>query len=267
TNKGEKQTIHYFSNHRLDTFVRSVHAVLCITSNQQRKDKNLIQPYIIKSERAIVLNRPTPIFNYQYIWITSPMIPEYSLYHIMMKPSNSSFVDTHQIGYKVWSINALLKSIDTVHSHGFAHLAIDLTSFYINHEMKTTDWRLGNFDFARLLTDKYVYSRGGIKFPPHTSYTAPEIIQEKQITLDQLKKVDIWSLGCVIYTLVTEGLILFEDATHIKNLMTFNDDMKNYLKIVIRDHVENLLFKNLLELMLQVYPDNRKTIKEIISYW
>ncbi|KAI9471013.1 MAG: hypothetical protein EXX96DRAFT_375158 [Benjaminiella poitrasii] len=272
-NDGEKRTIHYFSAHRLDTFVRSVHAVRCVSSasTKQRKDLKekveLQSPYIIGSERAIVLNRATPASNYQYIWITSPMMPEHSLFHLMFERTKWTFIDINNVDYKVWSIYAILKSIEAVHENNFAHLAVDLASFYVDHEMKSTDWRLGNFDFSRSLKDKLVNTRGGIKYPPHTSYTAPEIIRESKIEFIQLQKLDIWSLGCVVYTVATGGMVLFEDAMHIKNLMTFNDDMRHHLRIAIRDNVGNPAFKKLLEMMLQVYPDDRKNIKEILSYW
>ncbi|KAL7311331.1 hypothetical protein PS15m_009107 [Mucor circinelloides] len=260
---GIKHTVHYFSASHLDTFVRSVHAVLRTSPSSRSKRSSLVSPsYIIKSERAIVLSSPTPLNHYQYIWITSPMIPEHSLHHLLFEKTRWTFIDYNNTDYKIWSIYSILKGVETLHNHKFVHLAIDPKAFYFDHEMKATDWKLGNLEYAKHMSR---HNKGDVVFPSHSQFTAPEIVQAKDKL--QLEAADMWSLGCVIYTVATGGLLLFQDAEQVKHLTVFHDDMKQHLKSKIRQHVESEVFQNILEKTLQVDPSDRKSIKNVLDYW
>ncbi|KAL0137282.1 hypothetical protein V8B55DRAFT_1527021 [Mucor lusitanicus] len=264
---GLKHTVHYFSAAHLDTFVRSVHAVLRTSPSSRSKRSSLVSPtYIIRSERAIVLNAPTPHNHYQYIWITSPMLPEHSLHHLLFERSKWTFIDYNNADYKIWSVYSLLKGVEALHIHKFVHLAIDPKAFYFDHEMKATDWKLGNLGYAsKSMASRHNKISNDIVFPAHSSFTAPEIIQAKDNL--QLEAADMWSLGCVIYTVATGGQVLFQDAEEVKRLAVFHDDMKQHLKAKIRQHVESEVFQNILERVLQVDPSERKHIKNVLDYW
>lgn len=262
-NDGTKHTVHYFSAAHLDTFVRSVYAVLRTSPSSRSKRSSLISPsYVIKSERAIVLSAPTPHNHYQYIWITSPMLPEHSLHHLLFERTKWTFIDYNNTDYKIWSVYSLLKGVETLHNNKFAHLAIDPKAFYFDHEMKATDWKLGNLGYVKSMSR---HKGGDILFPTHSQFTAPEIIQSKDNL--QLEAADMWSLGCVIYTVVTGGQVLFQDAAEVKRLAVFHDDMKQHLKSKIRQHVDSEVFQNILERVLQVDPSERKHIKNVLDYW
>ncbi|KAK4521189.1 uncharacterized protein ATC70_013134 [Mucor velutinosus] len=261
---GMKHTVHYFSASHLDTFVRSVHAVLRTSPSSRSKRSSLVSPsYIIKSERAIALSSPTPLNHYQYIWITSPMLPEHSLHYLLFERTKWTFIDYNNTDYKIWSVYSLLKGVETLHSHKFVHLAIDPKAFYFDHEMKATDWKLGNLGYAISMSSRH--KGGDIVLPAHSPFTAPEIIQTKDNL--NLEAADMWSLGCVIYTVVTGGQVLFQDAEEVKRLAVFHDDMKQHLKSKIRQHVENEVFQNILDRVLHVDPSERKHIKNILDYW
>ncbi|KAG1077788.1 hypothetical protein G6F42_024618 [Rhizopus arrhizus] len=128
--------------------------------------------------------------------------------------------------------------------------------------MKATDWKLGNLGYAKHMSR---HSKSDVVFPSHSPFTAPEIIQAKDRL--QLEAADMWSLGCVIYTVATGGLLLFQDAEQVKHLTVFHDDMKQHLKSKIRQHVESEVFQNILEKTLQVDPSDRKSIKNVLDYW
>lgn len=248
---GVKHAIHYFSASNLTTFVRSVNAVLSCTKGKESQ-------YIMKSKQGIVLCKPTPHSNYQYIWITSPMIPEHSLYYLLFERKTWTFVDHHNPDYKIWSIYAVLKSVETLHSSKFVHLAIDLKAFYYDDETRATDWRLGNFGYAQ------ANGQAAEIVAPHTAFTSPEIIRNGS---SDGEASDIWSVACVIYTIATGGGLLFENDTQVKNLITFNDDMKQHLKIAVRDNIENQVFKSILHDMLQVDPTQRKSLAKVLDDW
>lgn len=254
---GNKHTVHYFSSANLNLFVRSVYAVTrCKT---QKKDSN---NYIMRSDMAIVLGKPTPHFNYQYIWITSPMIPEQSLRHLLFERKTWSYnIDYRHIDYRIWSIYTILKNVETIHSHKIAHLAIDLTAFYYDHESKPTDWRLGNFYYARTAAKSNSFAA----LPPSNGFTAPEIIYQKAGA--ESEAADVWSAACVIYTVATSGLSIFENDAQVKTLATFKDDLEQHIKIAIRDNIDNSTFKVVLEMMLHVDPQDRKSITQVLDFW
>ncbi|CAO3627759.1 unnamed protein product [Mucor hiemalis] len=253
---GSKHTVHYFSSANLDSFVKSVYAVT--RCKPQKKGNN----YIMRSDMAIVLGKPTPHFNYQYIWITSPMIPEQSLRHLLFERKTWSYnIDYRHIDYRIWSIYTILKNVEVIHSHKIAHLAIDLTAFYYDHESKPTDWRLGNFCHARSTAKGNSYST----LPPSNGFTAPEIINQKAGA--EVETADVWSAACVIYTIATSGLSIFENDTQVKTLATFKNDLEQHIKIAVRDNIDNATFKTVLEMMLHVDPQERKSIPQVLDFW
>lgn len=252
-----KYTVHYFSSRHLAMFVRCVHASLRMSSN-----------HVIRSERAIVLNEPTPIFQYQYIWITSPMISDQSLHHVLL----SNWEKTKLMDYKIWSIYNMLKSLETYHAQNFVHLAIDLKAFYFDNVQKSTEWRLGNLDYSYSIKESGIRN---ITLPmENTGFTAPELLnpQKRDEVLfyhqqNVLEAIDIWALGCVIYSVVSNGQYLFEDEEQVRNLSRFQDDMNRYVKARVRDNIEDLVVRDLLHMILQIDPNERKPIKQALAYW
>jgi serine/threonine protein kinase len=74
--------------------------------------------------------------------------------------------------------------------------------------------RFGNVKIGDLGYSKLVGSlnRNTSRFPGTANYTSPEIINEQA---DYTNKIDVWSLGCVIYELLTLNK-LFQDVTDLK---------------------------------------------------
>jgi serine/threonine protein kinase len=153
-----------------------------------------------------------------------------------------------------------LKCVETIHSHNIIHLAIDSKAFYYDHETKPTDWRLGNFGHA-----KTILKNTSASLATSSAYTAPEILNHK-IDAEQ-ESADLWSTGCVIYTVATGGLSLFENDIQVKNLATFRDDLEQHIKVALRDNVENPTFKYILDLMLRVDPHERKSVIQALDFW
>ncbi|KAI8382347.1 kinase-like domain-containing protein [Blakeslea trispora] len=251
---GNKHTVHYFSNTHAHTFIRSVYAALRISLPEKTT-------YTVRSERAIVLGSPTPYSGYRYLWISSPVMPDHSLHHLLFEDNVWSFIDHHSADYKIWSVYAILKSVESVHHQDFVHLAIEPKHFYFDHEMNATDWHLGNFGYAHALSIQQSPS-----LPIPTSYSAPEIVQADGSSAFLATSSDIWSLGCVIYTIVTGGLVLFNSADQLKELLK-TDGMKHHLEKAMQGTIENHVFAKILDMMLCVDPKERKAIDEIIAYW
>ncbi|OBZ91569.1 hypothetical protein A0J61_00376 [Choanephora cucurbitarum] len=251
---GNKHTMHYFSTSHAHTFIRSVYAALRISLPGKAT-------YTIKSERAIVLGSPTPHSNYQYIWISSPVMADHSLHHLLFENNVWSFIDYHSSDYKIWSVYALLKSIESVHDQDFVHLAIEPKSFYFDHEMNATDWHLGNFSHTHALSNQQHPS-----LPIPTPYSAPELIENDKSFAFIEKSSDIWSLGCVIYTVATDGLVLFSSVEQVRELLKANI-IDQHIEKAIQGTIENNAFVKILSMMLRANANERKMINEIVAYW
>ncbi|KAI8981473.1 kinase-like domain-containing protein [Pilobolus umbonatus] len=261
---GKKITIHYFSANHMDVFVRSVYAIKSINSTLSPSDKD----YTIRSLRAIVLNRPTPNMNYQYIWITSPIIPEKSLYYLSTMTAPP--VDIHDSEYKIWSIYSLLKAVEALQSHKFVHMAISPKSFYYD-DTTETHWKLANFGYVQ--QQGVALNRGGMV--ASSTFTAPEILiflSHSTLSGGPLMNVksesDIWSLGCVIYTVITGGKELFESEEQLLRLSKDEKAMIQHTEAAFKDvKQQGDIYENILRFMLQLDPKNRKSMLPLVELW
>ncbi|KAI9261169.1 kinase-like domain-containing protein [Sporodiniella umbellata] len=217
TEEGEC-SVHYFTACHLETFIRAVHAVSLQSSD-----------YVMKSHRAIVLASPTPKFNYQCLWITSRTLPSNTLHTFLLhkKPSEK------QKARWIW---CFLKAVQSVHQHGLVHLSIDTHSFY---QTASGDWILGNF--------VTVQKQGSLLSCNYSSgFMPPEYLKEGPHLATA--EADLWSLGGVIYTLVTQDLV------------TLADEM-------VLDNVKDPYSRTLLDDILQVSPNCRKSIQSALDSW
>ena len=112
--------------------------------------------------------------------------------------------------------------------------------------------RMGDFGISRVLQHTYDCARTAIGTP---YYLSPEICQDKPYN----QKSDIWSLGCMLYEIVTLNHAF--DATSMKGLVmkilrgNYPPIAKTYSKD-LSDLIATLLKKN---------PDERPTINQILQ--
>jgi NIMA (never in mitosis gene a)-related kinase len=112
--------------------------------------------------------------------------------------------------------------------------------------------KIGDFGIARVLQSTYDYAQTAIGTP---YYLSPEICQEKPYN----QKSDIWSLGCILYEIVT--LKHAFDATSMKALVfkilrgTYPEIPKIYSP-ELRDLIGEMLTKE---------PSKRPSIKKILE--
>jgi serine/threonine protein kinase len=90
-------------------------------------------------------------------------------------------------------------------------------------------------------------------------YVAPEILEKKPYSF----QCDLWSLGCIIYALLTSSLPFDHDSQKETIRMTCEDDVifdretwKNY-SAESKDIISRLLIKN---------PEKRITLQEVIDH-
>jgi len=112
--------------------------------------------------------------------------------------------------------------------------------------------KIGDFGIARVLQSTYDYAQTAIGTP---YYLSPEICQEKPYN----QKSDIWSLGCILYEVIT--LKHAFDATSMKALVfkilrgTYPEIPKMYSQ-ELRDLIGEMLTKE---------PEKRPSIKKILE--
>lgn len=112
--------------------------------------------------------------------------------------------------------------------------------------------KIGDFGIARVLQSTYDYAQTAIGTP---YYLSPEICQEKPYN----QKSDIWSLGCILYEIVT--LKHAFDATSMKALV-FKILRGSYPEIPKMYSQE---LRDLIAEMLTKEPAKRPSIKKILE--
>ena len=113
--------------------------------------------------------------------------------------------------------------------------------------------KLGDFGISTQLANTWDFAQT-LKGTPY--YLAPEVISNYPYNT----KADIWSLGVLLYELITFKLPF--DANNIPFL--FMSILKGKYKSLPDNTSKDL--KNLVDNLLQVDPDKRPTIKDILKY-
>merc|ERR1712056_142813 len=90
----------------------------------------------------------------------------------------------------------MLLAVNYIHSHGIVHRDLKLENFVYDKKGSNT-LKMIDFGFGKVCVDDATcYSRVGT-----TAYAAPEVLDNK----DYDSKCDLWSLGVIVYALLTGG--------------------------------------------------------------
>jgi len=95
----------------------------------------------------------------------------------------------------------LVKGMVHIHGQGLAHLNIDLENLMLDRDCL----KIGNFVFARPAQNPLTATVDTL--PGHKQYMAPEVFQTT--TPFDGRKADMWSLGVVLFALLT-GVLPFQ---------------------------------------------------------
>ncbi|XP_077575861.1 serine/threonine-protein kinase PLK1 [Stigmatopora nigra] len=142
----------------------------------------------------------------------------------------------------------LLRGVQYLHKNCIIHRDLKLGNIFLNDEM---DVKIGDFGLAT----KIEYDGERKKTLCGTpNYIAPEVLCKKGHSYE----VDVWSLGCILYTLLV-GKPPFE-TTCLKE--TYNRIKKNSYSIPLHVHPAAT---TLIKRMLHADPEKRPTIGEMLA--
>ena len=153
-------------------------------------------------------------------------------------------------------LHQIVTGIDYMHGQGYVHRDLKLGNIMLTdrHVVKIID-----FGMATKLSDIKSSERGDNMFGTR-SYMAPEIFMD---AVHNARKVDVWSIGAVFYTMLT-GRQPFKYDSSRDSLPEFE---RKVIKGQYRD-VDNISQEtlSLLRSLLTVNPYNRPTTQELLAH-
>ena len=135
--------------------------------------------------------------------------------------------------------------IKEIHSKNLIHSDLKPENIFISkdYEIKIGDFGINIMNCAK--TQKGIFN-----------YMAPEIINDQEYN----KKVDIWSLGCILYELLTLNLCF--GCTYISELI---QEIKKNNHGTIDTNIYNKEWQNIIDLLLKIDYNERPEINEVIN--
>ncbi|KAI8089182.1 kinase-like domain-containing protein [Halteromyces radiatus] len=251
------RTLHYYTKDQRDVFLRNINATVALKASKR----------VIRHHDALSLSTPTRQGQYKYFWISTPCKARQSLYSLVHdeinKDGEQPVVDIHQSSFLTLSILSLLMCMRDVHAADYCHLDLSLQCFFYQQVSTITEWYVGGFHQARIMGQQDGHPL------PLTRYSAPELVQQQHMeSLCPLprQELDCWSLGCVIYELVT-AKPLFKDIRHLTRLARHPSAMQRHLSQAIQQDALSPSIRACLTSLLQIDPFDREPIQLVLDTW
>ena len=140
--------------------------------------------------------------------------------------------------------------IKEIHSKNLIHRDLKPENLFISKDYKI---KIGDFGISKQLinTVNYTQNQKGT-----CNYMAPEIINDQIYNL----KMDIWSLGCILYELLTLNLCF-----GCNNILRLIQDIMKNKHGTIDTNIYNKEWQNIIDLLLKKDYHERPEIDEVIN--
>ena len=227
---------------------------------EKKKLKDHVIKYCISKEIEILkkLNHPNivklydVIYTDKYILLIQELVNGISLRNFYdSEIRNQENISDRKLQILNSILNQILSAFDHIHKKGIAHRDIKLENILMtkNNEIKIIDFGFGMINQRNNL-QKF--------FCGTPNYMAPEIVLKKDYNG---QKVDIWSLGVLIYKLFCADFPF--KGKNQKEL--YNQIIKG--KFTIKDYVPGYI-KKIIEKMIRVKPNQRISCEQaLVSFW
>ncbi|KAF7313859.1 Serine/threonine-protein kinase MARK2 [Mycena chlorophos] len=181
------------------------------------------------------------------IWIVTELCYGGELFDYLVEKGRLSEDETKII------FGQLCLAVGYLHEKGIVHRDLKLENVLLDERCRV---KLGDFGFTR------EYERGVFleTFCGTTGYAAPEMLQgQKYLGPGEYLEVDIWSLGIILYCLLTGGLPFDDDDENIMRNKIIMGDFEDpeWLSDESRDLIKNILVKD---------PAKRLPISSILAH-
>ena len=144
----------------------------------------------------------------------------------------------------------ICNGLEYIHSKNVIHRDLQTKNIFLT---KNDQIKIGNFGNAKKIITTI---QDVTKLIDSTSILAPELIENKQYT----KKIDIWSLGIILYELMT-----FRKPFEIQSI----SELIKKIKKADYPHIQNLNYNttlvDLVRKLLKINPDERPSLNYILS--
>ncbi|KAF8632645.1 hypothetical protein AX17_004778 [Amanita inopinata Kibby_2008] len=177
------------------------------------------------------------------IWLVSELCCGGELFDYLVEKGRLSEEETRVI------FGQLCLAVAYLHDKGIVHRDLKLENVLLDERCRV---KLGDFGFTR------EYERGAFMetFCGTTGYAAPEMLQRKRYIGPE---VDVWSLGIILYCLLTGTLPFDDDDEDIMRNKIIKGDYEDqeWLSLESRDLIKNILEKDVTK---------RFTIPQILAH-
>lgn len=181
---------------------------------------------------------------------------------------------------KTWIVFQLITAVYNLHANGFYHGALTsnnvLLTTWLHVFLADFAWFAPNYIYEDLLDDISFYYPSSLrrcnlapeklisrssKESASVQRTHENIKEISEETLIQLKKMDIFSLGCIIAEIMLDGAYLFT----YEQLLAYKKGKHTVDKLLDRIRDENI--RNLITDMIQIDPNNRPDVQGVLKIW
>ncbi|KIY72306.1 Pkinase-domain-containing protein [Cylindrobasidium torrendii FP15055 ss-10] len=177
------------------------------------------------------------------VWIVTELCSGGELFDYLVEKGRLSEEETKVM------FGQLCLAVAYTHEKGIVHRDLKLENVLLDERCRV---KLGDFGFTR------EFERGALMetFCGTTGYAAPEMLQGKKYTGPE---VDVWSLGVIMYTLLTGTLPFDDDDESVMRDKIIRGEFEDpeWLSIEARDLLQSILTKD---------TSKRFTISQILSH-
>ncbi|CAI4052793.1 hypothetical protein N7582_005562 [Saccharomyces uvarum] len=224
---------------------RPTHRKVCLKTSD-KNDPNIVRevfyhrqfdfPYITKLYEVIVTETK--------VWMALEYCPGKELYDHLLSLHRISLLECAELFAQISG------AVYYAHSMHCVHRDLKLENILLD---KNGNAKLTDFGFTReCMTKTTLETVCGT-----TVYMAPELIERR--TYDGFK-IDIWSLGVILYTLIT-GSLPFDDDDEVKTKWKIVNEEPNYDSTLIPDDAKDLISR-----LLAKNPKERPSLPQVLHH-